>query len=166
MKYKEILSIGFILIPVVLVSYLNLWMHETSLKYIFTILEFFMIISLYVCLKNVDILKLNISMDILKNLDFIIVFLTFFLCVISFLGIHNFLTFIIAIFITFFGLGFILLRFFNFYPLKSNFEWLVLSFWFSITINCIIYSLNLIFSFSKQASLIAIQYFIFTFIYI
>jgi len=162
----KILRFALFIIPTIVVSYITLWILETPLKYIFAILEFFLIISLYICLKNIKItLRLNTAMDLLKNLDFIIICITFFLFLLSFLGVNNFLTFITAIFISFFGLGYILLRFLNFYSFKSDLEWLVLSFWLSIAINCIIYTLNLIFPFSKQALIIATQYFIFTFVF-
>jgi len=144
---------------------MTLWLFETSLKYLFIIIEFFLMATLFILSNDeIYVIKFKLAINILHYIDILVVFLTFLLFALSLMSFNNFLTLVLGIFISFFGLGYALLRVFKFHPYKSKLEWFVLSFWLSIPINCLIYSLVLILPIEYDKQMISLQYFIFTFL--
>lgn len=146
----------------IIISSLTLWFLETYIKYYLLILEFTIIIIFYFITKNINIsISLNYSFKIMRLVDFLFVFLSFSLFLLSLIKINNIFTLIFALSISYFGLGHFLLRLVNFYSYKTNLEWITLSFWLSIPINCLIYSLVLNIPTEQKTSIITTLYIIF-----
>jgi len=159
--FKNFLNNIIIFIPSVICSYLIFYLLESSLKYIFFSLTFFLIISIYFLIQNKEyVFRYTCPLNISLYIEFMLISVTGSLIILSFFGIKNIYTLFSAAFISFYGLGYFLLRFLRFKILSSKLEFLVLPFWFSISINCILYSILYILNFSSPV-IVSFQYLIF-----
>ena len=159
------LSFFITVVSMMILFTITYWLLDTSIKYLFIILELLLITSIYILIQEINVtLRTYFILNIFYIMDIILMLMTLFLYIFIVTKTFLFGELILAVVISFFGLGYALLRIINFHPHHSNVEWLVLSFWLSIPINCIIYSIAIATKTEHDSLIISLEYIIFTLI--
>jgi len=144
--------------------FLNSFLFDPPFKYWVALFEIWLTYSIYLfiyCKIHVDFhLEVGpFTVLGIKEFDLLVISLSFFLFSANLLGLNFFNNVILAVLVTFFLLGYSVLRFLNFQPFATPVEWILLAFFISISINCIFFTLSLIFPSEKRPLVLSFLYF-------
>ena len=139
---------------------INFILIESSLKFWFFVFEVILVILMLFLLRNHVKAKIKMASSLL-NTKYIIsspFLLSLILLIFVMLKVYNVFTLILAIVTSFFTLGYVILYLIGFKALASPVEKLVLSFYLSIPVNCILFTFSLIFPEDWRATVLSSTY--------
>ncbi|GEM_PF-3558910 len=167
MKARNLLThLAPIVVSIPILIALNYQLFESPFLYAVILFEAGLTYSFYLLFYHKYLVSLRLQIGLvnvfkLRTLDIAVILLCAFLFFVNLFGLHFLNNVIISTFIVCFALGYAVLRYLNFRPLVSNVEWILLSFFVSIPVNCLLFTISLFFPAERRTSILSFIYLIY-----